>query len=280
MNIRIIPRLDIKGPNLVKGMHLEGLRILGRPEQYAKYYFDNGADELLYMDVVASLYGRNSLQEIITRTAKEIFIPLAVGGGIRSIQDMQAMFRAGADKVSINTAAVKSPQLISEAANLFGSANLVVSIEAIKQSDGNYYAFTDNGREKTGLEVIAWAKQVESLGAGEIILTSVDKEGTGKGFDTDLIKAVARAVNVPIVVHGGAGKLDDIKEACLINGVGGIAIASMLHYGALERMNRDVELEQGSNNFIKSGLSNKNIKISSVEEVKKYLKRNGVSCRS
>lgn len=279
MNIRIIPRLDIKGPNLVKGIHLEGLRILGKPEQYAKYYFEAGADELLYMDVVASLYERNSLHGIITRTAKEIFIPLAVGGGIRSIEDMQSIFRAGADKVSINTAAVRNPELISKAANLFGSANLVISIEAIKQVDGKYYAFTDNGREKTGLEVISWAKQVESLGAGEIILTSVDREGTGKGFDLELIKEVAIAVNIPVIVHGGAGKLEHIKEAAEIEGVTGISLASILHYFALEKINKDFELEEGSSSFIKSGVSYKNVEKTDIETIKKYLKNNKIPCR-
>lgn len=279
MYLRIIPRLDIKGPNLVKGIHLEGLRVLGKPEQYAKYYFETGADELLYMDVVASLYERNSLHDIITRTAKEIFIPLAVGGGIRSIEDMQSIFRAGADKVSINTAAVRNPSLISEAANLFGSANLVVSIEAIKQEDGKYYAFTDNGREKTGLEAVQWAKRAAELGAGEIILTSVDKEGTGEGFDLDLIRSVASSVSVPVIVHGGAGKLEQIKEAVVIEGVTGVSIASMLHYNTLEKLDRDLELEEGSANFIKSGSTFKKVEKKNIEDIKIYLDKHGILVR-
>lgn len=279
MYLRIIPRLDIKGPNLVKGIHLEGLRILGKPEEYAKHYFETGADELLYMDVVASLYERNSLHEIITRTAKEIFIPLAVGGGIRSIEDMQSIFRAGADKVSINTAAVRNPELVSEAANLFGSANLVVSIEAIKQGDAKYYAFTDNGREKTGLEVVEWAKRVESLGAGEIIITSVDREGTGEGFDLELIKKVASVVSVPVIAHGGAGKLKDIQDAGDINGVTGISLASMLHYKTLEKVSKKIKLDEGSSNFIKSGLSFNNVKKVGIQEIKNFLIKNEISCR-
>jgi len=134
--VRIIPRLDIKGPNLVKGVHLEGLRVLGRPEEFARHYYENGADELIYMDVVASLYGRNSLVDIVTRTAQQIFIPLTVGGGIRSVEDIRQVLRAGADKVAINTAAVRRPELITEAAHVFGSSTIVVSIEAIKQPDG------------------------------------------------------------------------------------------------------------------------------------------------
>lgn len=280
MYLRIIPRLDIKGPNLVKGIHLEGLRILGKPEEYAKHYFETGADELLYMDVVASLYERNSLHDIITRTAKEIFIPLAVGGGIRSIEDMQSIFRAGADKVSINTAAVRTPELISEAANLFGSANLVVSIEGIKQDDGQYYAFTDNGREKTGLEVLEWAKRVANLGAGEIILTSVDREGTGEGFDLEFIKKVASSVNVPVIAHGGAGKLEDIKEVGQIEGVTGVALASMLHYKTLEKVNKEIKLDEGSSSFIKSGSSFKNVQKVGIREIKKFLIKNEISCRA
>jgi len=188
MSIRIIPRLDIKGPNLVKGIHLEGLRVLGRPEEFAKYYYEQGADELMYQDVVASLYGRNSLQEIINRTAKAIFIPLTVGGGIRTIEDIRNVLRAGADKVAINTAAIKNPEFIKQAAINYGSSTIVIAIEAIKHKNGDYFAYTDNGREYTGKEVVEWAKRVEELGAGEIVLTSVDREGTGEGFDLDLLK--------------------------------------------------------------------------------------------
>lgn len=260
MYTRIIPRLDIKGTNLVKGIHLEGLRVLGKPEEYAKLYYEQGADELLYMDVVASLYERNSLEEIISKTAREIFIPLTVGGGIRSIDDMQNVFRAGADKVAINTAAVRNPKLISQAANLFGSANFVVAIEAIKQDDGNYYAFTDNGREKTGLEVKTWAKQAEKLGAGEIILTSVDREGTGLGFDIDLIKLVTTAVNIPVIAHGGGGKLEDIKDAIVDGNASAVSIASMLHYHT-------------------HNTSYKKVETGSIKQIKDYLVKNKIPCR-
>ena len=151
MNIRIIPRLDIKGPNLVKGIHLEGLRVLGKPERFARYYYEHGADELIYMDVVASLYGRNSLLNIVERTSKEIFIPLTVGGGLRTIDYIRAVLRAGADKVSLNTAAIARPELIQEAAKRFGSSTIVVSIEAKKRPDGSYECYTDNGRVRTGV---------------------------------------------------------------------------------------------------------------------------------
>ena len=280
MYIRIIPRLDIKGPNLVKGIHLEGLRVLGKPEQYAKHYYENGADELLYMDVVASLYGRNSLHDIIERTAKEIFIPLTVGGGIRSIDDIKSILRAGADKVSINTAAVQNPNLIYQASQIFGSSTIVVTIEAINQEDGNYYVFTDNGREKTNLEVVSWAKKVERLGAGEIILTSVDREGTGKGFDLKLLKKLANELSIPVIIHGGAGKLEHLKEAIIEGQASAVSIASMFHYHYLGSNHIDTALEEGSAKFIKNGDAPANINKKSIKVVKKYLVENKIPCRN
>src|SRR5574341_1652307 len=169
VNGRIIPRLDIKGPNLVKGIHLEGLRVLGKPDRFARCYYEHGADELLYMDVVASLYGRNSLLEIVARTSKEIFIPLTVGGGLRTLDDIKEALRAGADKVSLNTAAIGNPELVREASRRFGSSTIVVSIEAVKKPDGSYEAYTDNGRERTGVDALQWAVQAAELGAGEIL---------------------------------------------------------------------------------------------------------------
>ena len=206
MNIRIIPRLDIKGPNLVKGIHLEGLRVLGKPECFARYYYENGADELFYMDAVASLYGRNSLLEIIKRTSQEVFIPLTVGGGLRSVDDIRTVLRAGADKVSINTRAIQRPELIREASKAFGSSTIVVSIEAIRKPDGTYEAYTDYGRQRTGVDVFEWVLRATELGAGELVVTSIDREGTGKGYDVELTRRIAQAVPIPVIAHGGAGE--------------------------------------------------------------------------
>ena len=167
--IRIIPKLDIKGNNLVKGINLEGLRVLGEPHEFAKKYFEDGADELFYQDVVASLYGRNNLHDVISKTAKEIFIPLTVGGGIRSLKDIFDVLRAGADKVSINTEAINNPDFIYDASKKFGSSTIVISIEIIKNTDGIYYAFTDNGRNNSGIKVLDWIKKIEMMNAGEII---------------------------------------------------------------------------------------------------------------
>ena len=197
---RIIPRLDIKGPNLVKGIHLEGLRVLGSPDAFAQYYYENGADEIILQDVVASLFERNSLHDIISRTAKNIFIPITVGGGIRTIEDIHGVLCAGADKVSLNTAAIKNPSFIEKAATTFGSSTIVVAIEAIKDVSGQYFAFIDNGREETGLEVIEWVKLVINSGAGELVITSVDRDGTALGFDIDLLQQV-KVATIPIIAR-------------------------------------------------------------------------------
>lgn len=282
--VRVIARLDIKGPNLVKGIHLEGLRVLGKPEEFAKYYYENGADELMYMDVVASLYERNSLQDIIKKTAQEIFIPLTVGGGLRTIDDIRDVLKAGADKVSLNTAVIKNSTIIKDASKKFGSSTIVVAIEAIKQPDGQYFAFIDNGREYTGVEVIQWAQKVEELGAGEIVITSVDKEGTGKGFDIELTKKVATAVSIPVIAHGGAGKPEHITAVIQEGKADAVAIASMIHYDYLKTMQTkpvdDHFKEEGNIDFIKSGRSFEKIEPSNLTEVKNYLKTTNIKCRS
>ena len=226
---RIIPRLDIKGPNLVKGIHLEGLRVLGKPSDFAKYYYEHGADELMLMDVVASLYERNSLHDIISETAKNNFIPITVGGGIRSLNDIKNILRAGADKVCLNTAAVKNPEFIKKASREFGSSTIVVSIEAIKDNN-KYQAYTDNGREYTGLDVFEWAQRIDELGAGELVITSVDKEGTGKGFDIELVAKINNLVSIPVIAHGGSGKKEDVIDLVKSSDVNSVMISSMFHY--------------------------------------------------
>jgi len=232
-NIRLIARLDVKAPNLIKGVHLEGLRVVGNPYEFAKRYYEAGADELIYMDIVASLYDRNSLTDLIERTAQDIFIPFTVGGGIRSLADVTAILRAGADKVAINTAATRRPELISEVAQRFGSQCMMLSIEAKRTAPGKWEAFTDNGREHTGFDVVEWAKRGQALGAGEILVTSIDQEGTRRGFDLDLIREVSRAVTIPIIASGGMGKLDDLRAAVTESKADAIAMADVLHYGRI-----------------------------------------------
>lgn len=280
MNHRIVARLDIKGPNLVKGIHLEGLRVLGTPEEFAKYYYDNGADELFYQDVVASLYERNSLDEIITKTAKMAFIPLTVGGGIRTIEDINRVLRAGADKVSINTAAIKNPKFIEEAVKVFGSSTIVVAIEAIKQAEGKYLAYIDNGREYTGVDVFDWAKRAEELGAGEISLTSVDMEGTGSGFDLELTKVVAESCSIPVIAHGGAGSVSDVERVLAFANADAVAIASILHYDFISKKENTIEKsDEGNFEFLKKGSIFKKIKPVNLKEIKKYLSSEKIACR-
>jgi imidazole glycerol-phosphate synthase subunit HisF len=280
--IRIIPRLDIKGPNLVKGIHLEGLRVLGKPEDFAKLYYEQGADELIFHDTVASLYNRNNLTEIITRTAENIFIPITVGGGVRNLEDINNVLKAGSDKVLINTAGVKNPEFISEATNFFGSSTIVISIEAIRLPDGTYQAFTDNGREPTGLDVLDWVKEVEQRGAGEIILTSVDREGTGTGFDLSLIKMVRDNVNISVIAHGGAGNISHIAEAIQDGGADAVAIASMLHYSTLKTdiLAENEFKEEGNIDFIKENTNINGWGGYTLMDIKKRLSGKNIHLRT
>lgn len=226
---RLVARLDIKAPHLVKTVQLEGLRVVGDPEEYALAYYQEGVDELLYMDIVASLYGRNNLADTVERTTRNVFVPITVGGGIRSVEDARLLLRAGADKVAINTAAVKRPELISELARTFGSQCVVLSVEAKARRDSTWEAFTDNGRECTGKSVVDWVRQGTELGAGEVLLTSVDREGTRKGFDLALVEAVAKAVNVPVVASGGMATHEHLIQAAEC-GASAVAMADVLHF--------------------------------------------------
>lgn len=278
-SIRIIPRLDIKGPNLVKGIHFEGLRVLGNPNEYANEYYLSLADELMYVDVVASLYNRNSLSNIISQTAKEIFIPITVGGGIRSIDDIKNVLKSGADKISLNTAAINNPELIREASLSFGSSTIVISIEAIKDSSGKYLAYTDNGREYTGIEVLEWSQKVESLGAGEIIISSVDNEGTGEGFDLELTKMISNSVSIPVIAHGGAGSIQDVIDVIKV-GADAVSIASILHYGVKDKfvVNKGFSNE-GNVEFISKGISYNKINPVNLLDLKNNLVSNNINCR-
>ena len=227
---RLIPRLDVKGPNLIKGIHLEGLQIIGNPQEFATEYYNQGADELIYMDIVASLYGRNNLVDIVQRTAQHVFIPMTVGGGIRSTEDVKTILRAGADKVAINTAAINRPELITEVARQFGSQCMVLSIAAQRVRKGFWEAYTDNGRERTGKDVVEWAIRGLELGAGEILLTSVDQEGTGKGFDCELVKQVSESVSIPVIASGGMGTPQHLIDVCQLGKADAVAMADILHY--------------------------------------------------
>jgi cyclase len=230
MPARLIARLDIKGQNLIKGVQMEGLRVMGDPYDFARRYYEAGVDELLYVDIVASLYGRSKLTEVVRRTAQDVFVPMTVGGGIRSIDDVTDLLRAGADKVAINTAAVANPDLISQVAKRFGSQCMVLSIEAKQQAAGKWEVYTETGRERSALDVVEWVQRGVALGAGEVLVTSIDREGMRKGYDTGLIAAVAGVVEVPVIASGGYGRPGDLGAA-LDQGADAVAVADALHYG-------------------------------------------------
>ena len=228
--LRLLARLDIKAPNLIKTINLEGVRVVGDPQAYAERYYAEGIDEIIYLDAVASLYGRNHLTEIVKRTAENVFIPITVGGGIRSADDARTLLQAGADKVAINSAATLRPELVTEIATRFGSQCMVLSIQAKKLGEGRWEAYRDGGREHTGLDVVEWATRAQELGAGEILLTSVDKEGMHRGFDVELIRAVSEAVTIPVIASGGMGEFEHLVAAVERGKADAVAMAYVLHY--------------------------------------------------
>ena len=230
---RFIARLDIKNEYLIKSIQLEGLKKIGDPNEYAIKYYKAGVDEIIFMDVVASLYGRNNLFEVIKKTAKNIFIPVTVGGGVRSEKDAENLLHSGADKICINTAAINNPKFINKLAKRFGSQCIVLSVDAKKKGENSWEAYTLNGREKTGLDVERWVKQAIDLGIGEVILTSVDYEGTGHGFDYDLITKISPICKVPLIISGGLGEIKHLKKLKEIIKINAVAAAKVLHYNQL-----------------------------------------------
>jgi len=228
--MRVIARLDVKNEWVIKGIHLEGLRKVGDPIELAEAYYEGGIHEILFMDAVASLYDRNNLFHIIEKACENVFVPISIGGGLRSIEDVDKALSAGADKVAINTGAVRNIGLITEIANRFGSQCIIGSIEAKKQPAGHWEAYIDNGREPTGLNVLDWTRQLEDAGVGEILLTSVDKEGTKRGFDLDLIEAVNRATSRPVIFSGGYGEPKHLGSLMQRETPSAVAFASALHY--------------------------------------------------
>lgn len=247
MRTRIIAKLDVKPPFVVKPVHFEGLRKIGLPVDIAKKYYEQGADEVMYIDIVASLYQREIFFDEIERTANQLLIPFGVGGGVKTTDDFSKLFHAGADKVMLNTYAVQeNPNIINQAAQIFGNQAVVINIEA-KRWDNWWECYTDCGRIRSGKNVLEWVKEAEERGAGEILLQSVDHDGRQRGFDLELSKLVVESVNIPVVVASGAGKLEDIKELIEYAAPSGVAIASLLHYDKV-----------------------------TIQEIKEYLRNNGI----
>lgn len=230
LKLRVIPCLDVKDGRVVKGVNFVSLRDAGDPVEQAMLYDQAGADELTFLDITASSDNRDTILDVVHRTAEQVFLPFTVGGGIRSVQDMRRLLLAGADKCSINSSAISHPALISEAAEKFGSQCVVVAIDARQTKPGSWEVFSQGGRKATGLDAIEWARQVETLGAGEILLTSMDRDGTGKGFDLELLHAICQAVRLPVVASGGVGELRHFVEGAQA-GATGLLAASVFHFG-------------------------------------------------
>lgn len=227
---RIIPCLDVKEGRVVKGTNFVGLRDAGDPVERAAAYDAEGADELVFLDITASFEERKAMLDVISKTAAKVFMPLTVGGGISTVEDIKNALRAGADKTSLNSAAVKNPQLLAEGARLFGKQCIVLAIDARRCGEGKWEVYVQGGRKATGLDAVEWAKQGVALGAGEILLTSMDADGTKNGYDIALTKAVSSAVNVPVIASGGAGKLEDFYDVLTEGGADAVLAASVFHY--------------------------------------------------
>lgn len=230
---RIIPCLDVKNGRVVKGINFVGLKDVGDPVECAKEYNAQGADEIVFLDITATNEERDTIVDVVERTAKEVFVPLTVGGGIRTIDDFRRLLRAGADKISVNSAAVRNPALISEAADKFGSQCVVVAVDAKRAEDGTFHVVVNGGRVDTGLDALAWVRRVQELGAGEILLTSMDADGTKNGFDIELLDAVCNAVQIPVIASGGCGRLEHFSEVFEKSGADAALAASLFHYREL-----------------------------------------------
>ena len=231
LKTRLIPCLDVKNGRVVKGVNFIDLKDAGDPVEQAKFYDDSGADELCFLDITASHENRGTILGVVERTAEQCFIPLTVGGGIRTIEDIRRLLKAGADKISINTAAVKNPKLVESAAKKFGSQCVVVALDA-RRTNKSYEIFTHGGRTQTGIDALDWAKRMESLGAGELLLTSMDRDGTQKGFDLELTQMIADAVKIPLIASGGVGKLQHLVDGVKVGHASAVLAASIFHFGA------------------------------------------------
>jgi len=272
--IRLIPRIDIKGNNLVKGINLEGFRALGDANLYIEKYYNEQADEILLNDVVASLYDRNSLNDFIKKITEKIFVPLIVGGGIKSLKDIEFLLKSGADRVFLNSGIIKKPKLLDESIKYFGSSTILASIEATK-INGQFICVTNSGREETNLNVLDWAKKVEDKGVSEIIITSINYEGMGNGFDLELITKLNKSISIPFIISGGYGKLEHIKEILKFNNLSGISIASALHYSVKNSLKiNSNDYNEGNYDFLNKRKKYKNFEKTTISKIRKFINLN------
>lgn len=270
-NIRVIPRIDIKGDNLVKGVNLEGFRALGNANLFIEEYYKQQADEILLNDVVASLYDQNSLNNFIKRLTKKIFVPLIVGGGIKSLNDIEHLLKSGADRVFINSAMLKKPKFLDESIKYFGSSTIIASIEANKISN-KYMCLTNSGRDETKRDVLSWAKEVESRGASEILLTSIKNEGLGNGFDIELMNLLNKSISIPFIVSGGYGKITHLKEILKFQNLSAVSVASAIHYSTKDKIKINNEkFNEGNYEFLSKNINYKSFEKTSIKKIKKYL---------
>lgn len=254
---RIIPCLDVKDGRVVKGINFVGLRDVGDPVACAKLYNEQGADEIVFLDITATHEARGTMEDVVRNTAKQVFMPLTVGGGIRTIDDFKRLLRAGADKISVNSAAVRNPQLIGEAADKFGSQCVVVAIDAKRHTDGKFHVVVNGGRIDTGLDAIEWAREVQRLGAGELLITSMDADGTKNGFDLELLNAVCAVSNVPVIASGGCGKLEHFSEVFEKTDADAALAASLFHY-------RELTVKQVKEHLTQRGIPVRRIREATV----------------
>ena len=275
--VRIIPMLEIKNGLLIKGINFEGFRVLGNARDFAQLYYKHGADEICYQDSVATLFGTSNLIKFVSETAKNVFVPLTVGGGIRSIKGASDMFKAGADKVLLNSAAIDNIKLLKKASKIFGSSNITIIIQAIK-IDKKYYISKSNGRDLVNIDPVEWAKKVEEFGAGEIIITAINNEGLKKGFDIPLTKKIVEKVSIPVIAHGGAGNFQHIYDVIKNAKVSGVGIASILHYEAIKFLPK-VKTKIGNTLYLES-IKKISKQLNTILKIKKFLEKKGVVVRN
>ena len=274
--IRIIPKLDIKNGLLIKGINLEGLRVLGDPYDFAKFYYECGADEIFYLDNVATLYGTNNLTKFVTRTSKNLYVPLTAGGGIKNVDDIKQLLKSGADKITINSQIIKNPNIIIKAKKIFGSSTLSAIIEVVKIKS-KYFISYSNGRDLINKDPIKWAKFLEKIGVGELIVTSVNYEGLGNGFDINIIKKISNSVNIPVIAHGGAGNFKHVLDVIKQTKISGVAVSSLLHYACVSYFKKKMP-GIGNTSFLES-LKKSNKKENVLRKLKKFLKKNKINVR-